>query len=295
MKSLQWRIAALSLLALSEAAFAQNHPAPVGGCNTQTSTYHFASGTAVGFAPDGVKNIPFSADVVHEFTHVLADGNRIHRETHGKLFRDAEGRSRDEIELETPGRMGPQVRITIHDPLSRTTTIVFPQTKTAVAYHSHEPARIGVGVGTGWGSGIGGGTEVKPAAKESELPKNLEFVQAKSGLADAPQSGPHTKIEQLGRKEIEGFSACGARDSHIIPTGEIGNEKPIISTTETWIGEDLRLVLFSAHDDPQTGEAVTRLVNIRVGDPDPQLFEIPSDYTLKDIPPSDTAAKPGPQ
>ena len=258
-------------------------PGPMGGPMAD-----FGEGKAV-------KGAPLSADIVVVRETVLADGNRIHRETHGKLFRDAEGRSRDEIELETPGGMGAQVRITIHDPLSGTTTIVFPQTKTAVVYHSHDPARIGVGVGTGWGSGIGGGTEVKPPPKESESPKKLEFVQATSGLADAPQSGPHTKIKQLGKKGIEGFTACGTRESHIIQTGEIGNEKPIISTTETWIGEDLRLVLSSAHDDPQTGEAVTRLVNIRVGDPDPQLFEIPSDYTVKDIPPSDTAAKPGPQ
>lgn len=294
MKSLQWLLAGCFLLALSEAAFAQNRPAPVGACNTQTSTYYFASGTAVGF---GVKNIPFSADVVHEFTHVLADGNRIHRETYGKLFRDAEGRVRDETELETPGRMGPQqVRITIHDPLSGTTTNVFPQTKTAVVYHSHEPARIGVGVGRGTGSGIGVGTEVKPAAKESELPEKLKAVQATRGLADAPQAAPHMKWEQLEKKEIEGFTACGTRVSHIIQTGEIGNERPIISTTETWIEEDLSFVLFSARYDPQTGESVTRLTNIRVGAPDPQLFEIPSDYTVKDIPASDTApAKPGPQ
>jgi hypothetical protein len=99
--------------------------------------------------------------------------------------------------------------------------------------------------------------------------------------------------EELGTKEIEGFTASGIRYSSTIPAGEIGNEKPLVTVNETWRSEDLKVVLVSIYDDPQTGRRVMRLTNIQVGEPDSQLFQIPSDYTVQEFPPrSNTVAKP---
>ena len=55
----------------------------------------------------GIKGVPYSADVITETTRVLADGNRIHQEMHGKQFRDSEGRTRTETEFQMPGRKCP--------------------------------------------------------------------------------------------------------------------------------------------------------------------------------------------
>jgi hypothetical protein len=88
----------------------------------------------------------------------------------------------------------------------------------------------------------------------------------------------------LGTKEIEGFTASGTRHSRTLDAGAIGNEKPISSTSETWISEELKVVILSMNDDPQSGQRIMRLTNIRLGDPDPQLFEIPADYAVKEIP-----------
>src|SRR6516164_4237711 len=52
-----------------------------------------------GVSMSGVKGPPFSADVIEETDRNLADGNHIHRKTHGKFFRDSEGRSRTENEI----------------------------------------------------------------------------------------------------------------------------------------------------------------------------------------------------
>ena len=51
------------------------------------------SGVAAGFTGpfNGTKGQPFSADAIDEIDQFLADGNHIHRESHGKLFRDSEG------------------------------------------------------------------------------------------------------------------------------------------------------------------------------------------------------------
>lgn len=271
MKSLQWLLSALSPLVLATTILGQSALAPVGVLGSSVSSFGFGG---------GAKGAPFSADIVHEFTQLLADGNRIHRESQGKIFRDAEGRSRSEAEDDGFGRTAPP-RIMIHDPVSQTYVTLYPQTKTAIVNHMTRTGRgIGVGLGTGSGVVTGGKTP-------EELLANLKALQGSQGNVQITQRSTQMSSEQLGKKEIEGFIASGNRHSRTIPAGEIGNEKPIVSTSETWFSEDLKTTLLSVTDDPQTGQRITRLTNIRVGDPDPQLFQIPPDYTVKDNSPKE--------
>jgi hypothetical protein len=44
----------------------------------------------------GVKNAPFSADVITESSHTLADGNHIRQTVNAKAYRDSDGRTRRE-------------------------------------------------------------------------------------------------------------------------------------------------------------------------------------------------------
>ncbi len=68
-----------------------------------------------------MKGLPFSADVVEETDQYLADGNHIHRESYGNIFRDSEGRTRTENEIGS-GIAGskPFVHILINDPVQNT-------------------------------------------------------------------------------------------------------------------------------------------------------------------------------
>jgi hypothetical protein len=184
---------------------------------------------------------------------------------------------------------------------------LYPQTKTAIVNHLtllRDGTGRGIGVGSGTGSGVvrdGTGREigigasaggVLPGGKSpEELLENLKALKEAQGSVQNTQRLTRMSSEQLGKKEIEGFIASGSRHSRTIPAGEIGNEKPLVSTTDTWFCEDLKTTLLSVTDDPQTGQRITRLTNILVGDPDPQLFQIPPDYTVKENRPPD-AAKP---
>ena len=67
-----------------------------------------------------VKGAPYSGEEVNETNHVLADGTRIHRETHAMVYRDSEGRTR----RETPEN------IIINDPVANATYILNPKTMT---------------------------------------------------------------------------------------------------------------------------------------------------------------------
>ena len=67
-----------------------------------------------------------------------------------------------------------------------------------------------------------------------------------------------------------------------IPAGEQGNEKEIDFVTETWYSPDLQVVVMSKTSDPRFGETVYQLNGITRTEPDPLLFAVPSDYTLRE-------------
>ena len=54
----------------------------------------------------GVKNSPFTADAISESVQTLADGNRITRRSTSKLYRNGEGRFRQEFVSGTGGMFG---------------------------------------------------------------------------------------------------------------------------------------------------------------------------------------------
>jgi hypothetical protein len=85
----------------------------------------------------------------------------------------------------------------------------------------------------------------------------------------------------LGTKVIEGFTVTGTRRTTITPAGSVGNDQPIVSSFETWFSNDLQIYLLTIMKNPQ-GETTYKLVDIHAGDPDPQLFQVPADYTVTD-------------
>ncbi|HEX8476511.1 MAG TPA: hypothetical protein VF666_21115 [Pyrinomonadaceae bacterium] len=90
--------------------------------------------------------------------------------------------------------------------------------------------------------------------------------------------------ESLGKRTIEGVEAEGTRITHTIAAGEIGNEQPINIVAESWYSPELQTVVLSKNSDPRVGENVYRLTNINRSEPARTLFEVPSDYTVREIP-----------
>ena len=92
------------------------------------------------------------------------------------------------------------------------------------------------------------------------------------------------KKESLGKQVIEGVEAEGTRTTITIPAGEIGNEQRIQIVWERWYSPELQTVIMSRHSDPMVGETVYKLTNINRGEPARSLFEVPADYTVKEMP-----------
>ena len=74
-----------------------------------------------------VKGAPYSAEIVTESTQQLPDGNRIVRKSTGRVYRDSQGRTRREDDIE-PGRIA---GISIIDPVAQFAYSLDASTKTA--------------------------------------------------------------------------------------------------------------------------------------------------------------------
>ena len=96
------------------------------------------------------------------------------------------------------------------------------------------------------------------------------------------ESGSNTRKESLGTQLIEGIQAEGTRVVETIPAGAIGNDTPIEIISETWVSPELGVIVKSIHSDPRSGDNVYRLTNIRRAEPDPSLFQVPPNYTVKE-------------
>ena len=62
----------------------------------------------------------------------------------------------------------------------------------------------------------------------------------------------------------------------------MGNDRPIVSISDTWISTDLKVTVLTETDDGQAGHSTMKLVNIVRSEPNAALFQVPADYTVKE-------------
>lgn len=246
-------------------------------------TFIFVS-TEMSFGNKIVKNAPYSAQATTETVQTLGDGNRIVRKNTSTVYRDSEGRTRHDQTLNSIGPWAaegePQQTSFINDPLSRTHYVLEPRSRIArkMTLPPMPPMMDKQAA-----------PSAPPAPREGK-PGEVVTIQI------APHPGmrerdtrnmpppPPSKTESLGKQTIEGVEAEGTRDTITIAAGEIGNEQPIKIVSERWYSPELQTVVLSKHSDPRTGETTFRLTNINRSEPARTLFEVPSDYTIKEGP-----------
>jgi len=259
------------------------------GAGTSSGVGAYAGGVIGGIIGPGIRGIPgnpFSADVIEETDRFLADGNHIHRESHGRIFRDSQGRTRNESEIGgfAPGAK-PFVHIMISDPVEGRFILLDPEQKTATVNQFGKRGSSAFGVGLPVppaNNAAKSNASTTGARSPEELLQELRAMRAASG-PQAP-SKMQSSHEDLGAMEIEGFTVTGTRFTNTIPAGAMGNDQPMTTTNERWFSGDLKMDLLNKTENPESGKQIRRLVNIRLGDPDPLLFQVPADYTVKENP-----------
>jgi hypothetical protein len=215
---------------------------------------------------DVIKNAPYTATAITESTQTLGDGNRIVNKSSAFLARDGQGRTRREEAMQHMGPLaveGPEF-VMINDPVALTNYVLIPKSRTAnvTKYKQFSDAAEGL--------------QRKLATRRSLEGDGATHITWKS---EAESSEPSTFTnEDLGTQVIEGVSCQGKRETTTIPAGKMGNERPIVVSTEVWTSPDLHGIVLKKHTDPRSGETVYRLTNIKLGEPDASLFQVPAGY-----------------
>lgn len=237
--------------------------------------------------PTSIKNAPFSAVVITRYDRVLGNGSHIHRETRGKVYRDDQGRVRTETEVTTPGNGGEQfLRVTILDPVQHTVIRLDPRNKIATVTHTGQTVASSDPVPFPRRGTTLGITPLTDSGQPAGPPTAIQTRRSGASAGAAP------KTETLGTKSIEGVETVGTRTTRTIEAGAMGNEQPIVSVSDSWYSRDLQIVVWSETDDGQSGHNSMKLDNIVRAEPNPQLFLIPQDYTVRESNPATASIKP---
>lgn len=247
------------------------------------------SGTEFLMGGKPVKGAPFSADAVTETVQTLADGNRITNSSTTKLYRDSEGRTRQELGsdaqtmtvLPFPGPTLSHAEVLISDPVAGVSYRLNSMGRTAVKLSLPRSARTIVRERDHAEAGNAASLKHLP---EADATRMSEFFTLQSGnnMVFHTNTSGQIKTESLGKQTIEGVEAQGQRVTQTIPAGRIGNQMPIVSTTETWFSPGLQRLIVSKRHDPRFGDTTFKLTNITLTEPAAALFQVPSDYTVID-------------
>jgi hypothetical protein len=201
-----------------------------------------------------VTGAPYSGVEVRTLQRVLAGGNTIQRQEQSTVYRDSQGRVRRETTRTTPDGQT-ATRVTISDPVAGVIHELDVKNKTAFT----RPARF-------------------PSQPQMA---NAGRTQTMGAGRRPAQTGPNVKRETLAAQSLHGIAASGSRVTRTIPAGTIGNSQAIESVREIWTADDLKVPLMIKVTDPRMGTTVTELTNINRSQPDPSLFQVPADYTVR--------------
>ena len=218
-----------------------------------------------------VTDAPFSADATTTVTQVLGDGTRIEQSTSARFYRDRTGRVRREQTILGLGALnatgGNLQTITVDpDPGDGTAYTLDPMTRTA----RRGPRMAAAGF------------VITPATATAV--RTAVTWQTPGARIGGPRPVNKATEESLGTRQIEGVKATGRKTTTIIPTGQIGNDRPIEITDERWESPELRMLIYSRNSDPRTGVVEYRLTNINRSEPPADLFVVPADYTISEPP-----------
>jgi len=246
----------------------------------------------ISFDTEPVTGAPYSAEAVTDIVQNLADGNRIVRQNKAQIKRDSQGRTRREQRFAVFGPLvnGPRGdeprNVQISDPTSGSMIMLDLQSRTA---HKLPGApRMMMWNRSVAASGGTAGVRVEPAEKMSveKFEMAVPGPGARGGVmfsrmeAIAGSQAEKPLVESLGTQFMEGVAVEGTRTTMTIPSGQIGNERPISIVSERWFSPDLKVLVMSRQSDPRFGETTYRLTSISLDEPSPDLFEIPAGFTV---------------
>jgi hypothetical protein len=209
-----------------------------------------------------------------------------------RIFRDGEGRVRVERWL----RIGPGVPERV--PLVEITDYAagFHYTldlQNKIAHRTIRPALVMIGSpavreelpSSTASIDLNGSVRVQGSAIAGRSLAGYEAPLGQAITAELPPEqakplGPN--LDRLGTQVIEGVQAVGEGFTRTIASNSGPNPPQITIHSEKWTSPELRVTVLSKVSDATNGERIVKLRNIRRGEPDAKLFQVPLDYKVQD-------------
>jgi len=194
-------------------------------------------------------NAPFSAVVTTVWTKILPDGSTQTIKNHRTVARDSSGRVFQERRFFSPDGDKQVTRLSevdYQDPNRHETYVCRPDVRVCTVYPFYVPATANL-----------------PPARPM------------------PNGAGSVTREDLGQKTVEGLEVLGSREITTINAGVIGNQKAEPIVKEFWYSPRLGINVITKRFDPRASAAQNFDVgSINLAEPDPNLFEPPSDYKV---------------
>jgi hypothetical protein len=105
---------------------------------------------------------------------------------------------------------------------------------------------------------------------------------------DGPPTGPlpndagFVTHENLGSDVILGVDTAGTRETIIYNPGVFGNDQKLTLAREYWFASQLGIDLVSKRSDPRFGTQTFTVTSLDLGEPSPQLFDIPEGFKIEE-------------
>jgi hypothetical protein len=176
-----------------------------------------------------VKGAPYSAELATEVNQALADGNVIAKKTAGRVYRDSDGRTRQETVVN-----GEVKSIQLRDPVEGTSVMLLPGTKTAVrmpkvAMHAgakeikvvrlgDREIRVEDGKVSVDGKEVGGKVELKAGGKEIVIENGKVTIDGKELAAGAGEK--KVIVKHIGASETGDGTRREEVRVHVVRSGD---------------------------------------------------------------------------
>lgn len=226
------------------------------GTRFSRDQFYFPNGLIVSAAqvnisayfPRTVTECPYSANLVWESSSARNSETEARVHERDKVYRDSEGRTRTEVDLEhRAGDSSDSLStfIEIIDPVAGFRYLLDPRSRTAQR--------------TVW----------EPAMK----------ADTSGPLTCAPIAQPPA-TNSIGSMIIEGIEAEGLRETRSYPRRSKDDPRPYSVVGEHWWAPDLKIYLLSKSSDERYGTTTVRVTDISREEPEAELFQVPPGYTL---------------
>ena|GEM_PF-1752872 len=125
-------------------------------------------------------------------------------------------------------------------------------------------------------------TPKAPAVASSSKSANAGAATSSRFQITIRNSVPLDYSEQdLGTQVIMGIEAHGRRTVTTTPAGSIGNDKPLVRTSEVWIATGLSTPLRQITADPRTGLETREVISLDLAEPPLSTFQPPEGYEIE--------------